>query len=115
MNICIVVYLFVAAIINVTAAMEIRIPMTIFVVSGSPKNRVPTRMGVMGSITRRTEALVAPMFRVAMASVAVHTMVGSRANPIRFSQAAWFSSPVVMPWSDMAIFPKKTRAPTESA
>ena len=49
MNICIVVYLFVAAIINVTAAMEIRIPMTMFVVSGSPKNRVPTRMAVMGS------------------------------------------------------------------
>lgn len=105
----------VMAIMNVMATIEIRIPTTIFVVSASPKTSVPTRMAVTGSKTPSTEALVAPMLRVAMASVAVDTMVGSTASPTRFSQAVWPVSPVITPVSDNAILPKKTIVPTERA
>ena len=66
-----------------------------FVVSASPKTRVPTSMAVIGSKTPRTEALVAPMFLVAMARVAVETMVGRTASPMRLSHAPPVSSPVM--------------------
>ena len=105
----------VMAIMNVMATIEIRIPTTMFVVSASPKTSVPTRMAVTGSKTPSTEALVAPMLRVAMASVAVDTMVGSTASPTRFSQARCPVSPVIIPAPDSAIFPQKTSVPTESA
>ena len=77
----------VLAIIKVMAAMESKIPTMIFVVSASPKTMVPIRMAVMGSKTPSTEALVAPIFRVAIANVAVETTVGRRARPTRFIQA----------------------------
>ena len=64
-------YLFVDTIINVTAAIEITIPATMFVVRASPRNSVPTRMAVIGSNTPKTEALVAPILRVASANDAV--------------------------------------------
>ena len=105
----------VMAIMNVMATIEIRMPTTTFVVSASPKTSVPTRMAVTGSKTPSTEALVAPMLRVAMASVAVDTMVGSTASPTRFSQAVWPVRPVVTPVSDNAILPRKTIVPTERA
>ena len=56
-------------------------PITMFEVKGSPNISVPTRMAVIGSNTPSTEAFVAPILRVAMASVAVETIVGSSANP----------------------------------
>ena len=94
--------------------MAIRIPVTILVVSVSPNAIVPTRMAVMGSNTPSTEAFVAPMLRVAMASVAVETMVGNRASPKRFIHAPHPSIPVVMGVGDMQIFVKKMMAPTVS-
>ena len=81
-------YRLVTVIMNVTATMAMEIPTMIFVVSGSPNISVPTTMAVMGSKTPRTDALVAPMFREAMARVAVETMVGNRASPTRLSQSA---------------------------
>lgn len=45
-----------------------------------PNISVPTRIAVIGSNTPSTEALVAPIFRVAIANVAVETMVGNIAN-----------------------------------
>ena len=68
-------------------------PRRMFVVKGSPNISVPIRIAVIGSNTPNTEALVAPIFRVAMANVAVETMVGKRAKPAKFSQ----SPPVVIP------------------
>lgn len=64
-------YRFVALIIKVTATMAITISTTMLVVKGSPNISVPTSMAVIGSNTPRTDALVAPIFLVAMASVAV--------------------------------------------
>ena len=58
-------------------------PTTMLVVSGSPNITVPTRMAVMGSKTPSTEAFVAPILRVAIASVAVETIVGSNAKPTK--------------------------------
>ena len=66
-------------IMNVTAAMEMPMPIIMLAVSGSPNISVPTRMAVMGSNTPSTDALVAPMLREATASVAVDTIVGSTA------------------------------------
>ena len=83
-----IIYLFVEIIINVTAIIAIKIPTTIFVVSASPKKSVPTRIAVIGSNTPSTEALVAPILRVEMASVEVDTIVGKTAKPIRLPQAA---------------------------
>ena len=103
------------AIMNVMATIEIRMPTTTFVVSASPKTSVPTRMAVTGSKTPSTEALVAPMLRVAMASVAVDKMGGSRASPTRVSQAVGAVRTVGIPASDMTILPKKTKVPTERA
>ena len=65
------------------AAMVRTIPTTTFTVMLSPKASAPTRIAVTGSKTPRTEALVAPMIRVAMARVAVDTIVGRTARPAR--------------------------------
>ena len=108
-------YRLVTAIINVTAIIAMLMPMMIFVVSGSPSISVPTSMAVIGSNTPNTDAFVAPMLRVAMANVAVDTMVGSIANPIMLSQALQLSSPAVMGVDEKIILPKKTMAPTNSA
>ena len=108
-------YRFVVTIINTIAAIESRIPMTTLVVKASPKTSVPTRMAVIGSNTPSTEAFVAPILRVAMANVAVETIVGKRARPMRFIQAIPPSMPVVMPPSENRIFVRKTMAPTVSA
>jgi len=57
--------------------MAMPMPRIMFVVKGSPNISVPTRIAVIGSKTPSTEALVAPIFRVAMANVAVETIVGN--------------------------------------
>ena len=101
-------------IMNVTAAIAMRMPVTIGAVSASPKTTVPTRIAVMGSNTPRTEAFVAPMLRVAMASEAVETTVGNKASPRRFIHAPNPSMPCVMGVVEVQIFAKKTTAPTES-
>ena len=87
--------------------MAMQMPTTILVVSGSPNISVPTRIAVIGSKTPRTEAFVAPILRVAMASVAVETIVGSRANPTKFSQSPPELMPAVIAVSEKAILPKK--------
>ncbi len=84
--------------------MAMEIPTMMFVVSGSPNITVPTTMAVMGSNTPSTEALVAPMLREAMASVAVETMVGRRASPTRLSQSAPVVIPAVIAVSEQKIF-----------
>ena len=63
--------------------MAMPMPRIMFVVKGSPNISVPTRMAVIGSNTPSTEAFVAPILRVAMASIAVDTTVGNRANPTK--------------------------------
>ena len=70
-------------IMNMIAAIVRIIPITTFTVMLSPKAIAPTRIAVTGSNTPRTEALVAPIMRVAMARVAVETIVGRRASPTR--------------------------------
>ena len=102
---------FVETIMNVTATMAIRMPKTIFVVSASPKTRVPTRIAVIGSNTPSTEAFVAPILRVETASVAVETTVGRMARPIRFPHAAMPSMPVSKSVSASRILPRKMHAP----
>ena len=108
-------YLFVTEIINVTATMAMQMPTMMLVVRGSPNINVPTKMAVIGSKTPSTEAFVAPILRVAMASVAVETMVGSSAKPTKLSQAAPPSIPAVIVVSENRIIPKKTVAPTVRA
>ncbi len=98
---------------KVTAMMAIRMPIMMLEVRGSPNMRVPIRMAVMGSKTPRTEAFVAPILRLAMASEAVETMVGRRARPKRLSHAAGWSMPVVIETLENNIFAKKRMAPTE--
>ena len=92
--------------------MAMPMPRRMLVVKGSPNISVPTRIAVIGSNTPSTEALVAPIFLVAMANVAVETMVGNRAKPTRFSQ----SQPVVIPAeiavSEKDILAKNIIAPT---
>ena len=92
--------------------MAMPMPRRMFVVKGSPNISVPIRIAVIGSNTPGTEALVAPIFRVAMANVAVETMVGKRAKPAKFNQ----SPPVVIPAeigaSEKDILQKNTIAPT---
>ena len=95
--------------------MAMQMPTTILVVSGSPNINVPTRMAVIGSKTPSTEAFVAPILRVAMASVAVETIVGNSAKPIKFSQAVLPSMPSVIAVSENRIIPKNTNAPTVKA
>ena len=105
-------YRFVAAIINVTAITEILIPNMMFVVSGSPNTIVPTSIAVIGSNTPSTDALVAPILRVAMARVAVDTMVGNKASPMRLSQLWLVDMPAVIGvWARM-ICAKNTIDPT---
>ena len=105
-------YLFVETIIKVTAPIANKIPITMLVVSTSPKQTVPTRIAVIGSNTPRTEALVAPMLRVAIAKEAVETTVGNKASPTRFIQAPQPSMPVVIGASERRFVPKKIHAPT---
>ena len=97
------------------AAMAMMMPTTMFVVNASPKTSVPTRIAVIGSNTPKTDAFVAPIFRVDKANVAVETTVGRRANPIKFSQSIPLSMPVVMSESELKIFIKKTSAPAQRA
>lgn len=98
---------------KVTAAIDIRIPVIIFEVSGSLNTAVPMRMAVIGSNTPSTEALVAPMLRVATANVAVDTIVGRRARPVRLSHAPAESRPAVIPASPDIILNRNITAPTE--
>ena len=81
-------------------------PRTMLEVKGSPKISVPTRIAVIGSKTPSTEAFVAPILRVAMASVAVEMIVGSSANPTKLSQSPLVVMPAVIAVSEKAIFPK---------
>ena len=90
-------------------------PTTMLVVSGSPNTSVPTRMAVTGSNTPITEALVAPMLRVATAKVAVDTMVGSSASHTRLSQSVAPSIPAVISVSAMMMRARNTAAPTVRA
>ena len=105
-------YRFVAEIINVTAITEILIPNMMLVVSGSPNTRVPTSIAVIGSNTPSTDALVAPILRVAMARVAVETRVGNNASPIRLSQSWLVDIPAVIGVSANMICAKNTIDPT---
>ena len=76
---------------------------------------VPTTMAVIGSKTPRTDAFVAPILRDAMAKVAVETIVGNSARPIRLSQSVPVVIPAVMAVSEKMIFPMNTIAPTVRA
>ena len=87
----------------------------ILLVNASLNISVPTSMAVIGSNTPSTDALVAPILRVATAKVAVDTMVGSRANQIRLNQSPQLVMPSVIGVSEKAILPRKIIAPTESA
>ena len=106
------IYLFVTEIIKETATIAMQMPIIMFVVSGSPNINVPTRIAVMGSKTPKTDAFVAPILRVAIASVAVETMVGNIAKPIKFSHATLPSKPAVMAMSENVIFTRNTNDPT---
>ena len=68
--------------------MAITMPRTMLVVRASPKTSVPTRIAVIGSNTPSTDALVAPILRVAIANVAVDIIVGKIAKPTRLPHAA---------------------------
>ena len=85
------------------------------VVSASPKTNVPTRIAVIGSKTPNTEAFVAPMFLVAIAKVAVDTIVGRTASPMRLTQAVPPSSPVMSSAPESEHLVKKTTVPTSRA
>ena len=108
-------YRFVTVIIKVTATTEIRIPVMMFEVRASPNTKVPTIIAVIGSKTPKTEALVAPIFLVAIAKVAVETIVGRIASPIRFIHAIPDSSPVMSSAPDIEHLVKKTTVPTNRA
>lgn len=101
-----------AVIIKVTAAMAMPMPNTTFVVSGSPNISVPTSIAVIGSNTPSTDAFVAPILRVEMARVAVDTIVGSRASPMRLSQSVQPDMLAVIAVPLRAVLPKKIIAPT---
>ena len=102
-------------IIKVTATTEIRIPVMMLEVRASPNTKVPTRIAVIGSKTPKTEALVAPIFLVAIAKVAVETIVGRIASPMRLNHAIPPSSPVMSSAPDIEHLVKKTIVPTSSA
>ena len=85
------------------------------VVSASPKTNVPTSIAVIGSKTPKTEALVAPIFLVAIAKVAVETIVGRTASPIRFIHAIPDSRPVIRAAPESEHLVKKTTVPTSNA
>ena len=92
--------------------MAMPMPRRMFVVKGSPNINVPIRIAVIGSNTPSTEALVAPIFRVAMANVAVETMVGNRAKPAIFNQSPHVVIPADIGAYEKDIIPKNTIAPT---
>ena len=100
---------------KVTATTEIRMPVMMLVVSASPNTKVPTRIAVIGSKTPKTDAFVAPMFLVAIARVAVETIVGKMASPMRLNHAIPPSSPVMSSAPDIEHLVKKTIVPTSSA
>ena len=95
--------------------MEIRMPVMMFAVRASPKTTVPTRIAVIGSKTPNTEALVAPMFLEAIAKVAVDTIVGRTARPMRLSQAIPPSSPATSSVPESKHLVKKTTVHTSRA
>ena len=86
-----------------------------FEVRASPNTKVPTRIAVIGSKTPNTEALVAPIFLVAIAKVAVETIVGRIASPMRLIQAIPESSPVISSAPESEHLVKKTTVPTNRA
>ena len=90
---------------NVTATIAMDIPKIMFVVSGSSNIKVPTTIAVIGSNTPRTDAFVAPMLREAMAKVAVETIVGRIARPIRLNQSVHAVIPAVIAIPENMIFP----------
>lgn len=100
---------------KVTATTDIRMPITMLGVSASLNTSVPTRIAVIGSNTPSTDALVAPMFLVAIARVAVDTIVGNTARPTRFIHAVPESSPVISSEPDVMLLVKKITAPTDRA
>ena len=102
-------------IINVTATTEIKMPVMMFVVSASPNTTVPTRIAVIGSKTPKTEAFVAPIFLVAIAKVAVETIVGRIASPMRLIHDIPPSSPVKSSAPDNEHLVKKTIVPVNRA
>ena len=102
-------------IIKVTATTEIRIPVMMLEVRASPNTKVPTRIAVIGSKTPNTEALVAPIFLVAIAKVAVETIVGRTASPMRLIYAIPESSPVMSSAPDIEHLVKKTTVPVSRA
>lgn len=107
-------YLFVRLIIRVTATIAMLIPTIILIVNGSPNISVPTSIAVIGSNTPNTDAFVAPMLRVANASVAVDTMVGKMANPSRLNHDPAPSIPFIIVTSESNILTGKIIAPTHS-
>jgi len=86
-------------------------PVMMLVVSASPKTNVPTRIAVIGSKTPNTEALVAPIFLVAIAKVAVETIVGRIASPVRLIHAIPESSPVISSAPESEHLMKNTKVP----
>ena len=58
-------------------------PTTIGSVSGSPKATTPIAMAVMGSKEPKMAVLVAPIRRVATASISKEMVVGKTASPRR--------------------------------
>ena len=89
---------------KVTAAMAMAMPVAMLAVRGSPNISEPTSIAVIGSNTPSTEAFVAPMLRVAMASEAVETIVDKMASPMRLSQADSSSIPAVTGMPEVMIF-----------
>ena len=83
-----------------------------FAVSASPKTTVPTRIAVIGSKTPNTEAFVAPMFLEAIARVAVDTIVGRTARPMRLPQAIAPSIPDMSSVPESEHLVKNTTVPT---
>ena len=94
--------------------MAMLIPTIILIVNGSPNISVPTSIAVIGSNTPNTDAFVAPMLRVANASVAVDTMVGKMANPSRLNHDPTPSIPFIIVTSESNILSRKIIAPTHS-
>jgi len=86
-------------------------PVMMLVVSASPKTNVPTRIAVIGSKTPNIEALVAPIFLVAIAKVAVETIVGRIASPVRLIHAIPESSPVISSAPESEHLMKNTKVP----
>ena len=101
--------------IKVMAAIVRTIPIITLVVTGSPNAMAPTRMAVTGSNTPSTDALVAPMRRVATARVAVDTIVGRTASPVRLPHAAMLSRPASRECPSASAMAKNTADPTSRA